>query len=87
MPPNLLLRRFAEAVPPAQVFHRDAGIRFAQKTYDLLFRISLLHIQSPSSWGLDSKSACYSKPGGRRGSNGGERQTLAPHRKLLFSSK
>src|SRR5690606_11170299 len=25
-----------------------------------------LHVQSPSRWGLDSKSPCYSKPGGRR---------------------
>ncbi|WP_347260794.1 acetyltransferase, partial [Rudaea sp.] len=37
-----------------------------QKTDDLFFGKALLHIQSPSRWGLDSKSSCYSKAGGRR---------------------
>ncbi|WP_229814962.1 hypothetical protein, partial [Vulcaniibacterium thermophilum] len=33
---------------------------------DLLFGKTLLHVQSPCRWGLDSRSPCYSKAGGRR---------------------
>ncbi|MHB1059920.1 MAG: hypothetical protein ACYC0F_18760, partial [Rhodanobacter sp.] len=42
------------------------GVRLAQEADDLFFGKSLLHVQSPSVGGLDSKLRCYSKPGGRR---------------------
>jgi hypothetical protein len=42
------------------------GVGLTQKADDLFFRKSLLHVQSPGQVGLDSKSLCYSKPGGRR---------------------
>ena len=37
-----------------------------QEANDLFFGKALLHVQSPSRWGLNSKSLCYSKLGGRR---------------------
>ncbi|GGA40911.1 hypothetical protein GCM10010981_32670 [Dyella nitratireducens] len=49
-----------------QLLDRHAGVRFSQEADDLFFSKSLLHVQSPSVGGLDSKSLCYSKPGGRR---------------------
>ncbi|WP_372722514.1 hypothetical protein, partial [Immundisolibacter sp.] len=45
---------------------RHAGVGFTQEANDLLFGKPLLHVQSPGQVGLDSKSPCYSKPGGRR---------------------
>ncbi|MFZ5660623.1 MAG: hypothetical protein ACOY5C_12310, partial [Pseudomonadota bacterium] len=45
---------------------RHAGIRLPQKTNDLLFRKSLLHVQSPSVRELDSKATRYSIQGERR---------------------
>ncbi|WP_425487583.1 integrase arm-type DNA-binding domain-containing protein [Marilutibacter spongiae] len=53
-------------MPAAQLLHRHAGFAFTQETDDLFFGKALLHVQSPSAWGLDSKSPCYSKVGGRR---------------------
>src|SRR3546814_5652841 len=50
----------------AQLLHRHAGFRLTQEADDLLFGKPLLHVQSPSDGGLDSKPRCYSKPGGRR---------------------
>ncbi|MCX7515417.1 hypothetical protein, partial [Frateuria sp. STR12] len=40
--------------------------RLTQEADDLLFGKTLLHVQSPSNGGLDSKPMCYSKAGGRR---------------------
>ncbi|WP_240099897.1 hypothetical protein, partial [Thermomonas flagellata] len=37
-----------------------------QEADDLFFGKTLLHVQSPCCWGLDSRSRRYSKPGGRR---------------------
>ena len=42
-------------------------IGLLQEADDLLFRKPLLHVQPPSSEGLDSKPICYSNAGGRRG--------------------
>ncbi|GAP66864.1 hypothetical protein MBSD_n2179 [Mizugakiibacter sediminis] len=50
----------------AKVLHRQAGFRLTQEADDLLFGKALLHVQSPSDGGLDSKPQCYSKAGGRR---------------------
>ncbi|MGB6145940.1 MAG: hypothetical protein WBG33_16745, partial [Rhodanobacter sp.] len=41
-------------------------LRLTQEADDLLFGKALLHVQSPSDGGLDSKPMCYSKAGGRR---------------------
>ncbi|MGH7175364.1 MAG: Z1 domain-containing protein, partial [Candidatus Acidiferrales bacterium] len=53
-------------MPAAHVLDRHTTVGLTQKADDLFFGKSLLHVQSPSLWGLDSKSACYSKAGGRR---------------------
>lgn len=42
---------------------------FAQEADDLLFGRTLLHVQSPSCGGLNSKPGRYSNPGGRRFGN------------------
>ncbi len=44
-----------KAMPSARLLHRNARVRFLQKPNDLLFAESLLHVQSPSAQGLDSK--------------------------------
>ncbi|MFC5437223.1 hypothetical protein ACFPME_11690, partial [Rhodanobacter umsongensis] len=41
-------------------------VSLAQEADDLFFGKPLLHVQSPSVGGLDSKPRCYSKEGGRR---------------------
>jgi hypothetical protein len=61
-----VVRSLAEAVLAAQLLDRHARIRISQKADDLVFGKPLLHVQSPSVGGLDSKSLRYSKPGGRR---------------------
>ncbi|HGM6325917.1 DUF4113 domain-containing protein [Stenotrophomonas maltophilia] len=53
-------------MPSAQVLHPHAGIGLTQEADDLFLGKTLLHVQSPWVAGLDSKSPCYSKPGGRR---------------------
>lgn len=55
-----LVGRLIKPAPSAIVFHRRASLHLIQEANDL-FGNSLLHIQSPYSWGLDSKSAYYSK--------------------------
>ncbi|WP_220479255.1 hypothetical protein, partial [Marilutibacter spongiae] len=42
------------------------GLGLTQEADDLLFGKALLHVQSPYSGELDSRSPRYSKPGGRR---------------------
>ncbi|WP_282270126.1 hypothetical protein, partial [Stenotrophomonas sp. PS02298] len=42
------------------------GLCLTQEANDLLFGKALLHVQSPSRWGLNSKSPRYSKSGERR---------------------
>src|SRR3546814_6092108 len=61
-----VVRGLAEAMLAAQLLHRHAGFRLTQEADDLLFGKPLLHVQSPSDGGLDSKPRCYSKPGGDR---------------------
>src|SRR5690606_21070818 len=61
-----VIRGFAEAVPAAQVLDRQAGLGLTQEADDLFFGKTLLHVQSPCRWGLDSRSRRYSKVGGRR---------------------
>ena len=39
-----------EAVAATQIRHRQTRLRFPQKANDLLFRKSLLHVQSPVTW-------------------------------------
>jgi hypothetical protein len=66
MPPNLLRHRrgLAETVLAAQILDRHAGLDLTQEGNDLLFGKTLLHVQSPSRGGLDSKLGRYSNPGG-----------------------
>src|SRR5690606_1969577 len=59
----------AEAVLAAQFLDRQPGLGLTQEADDLLFGKTPLHVQSPSRWGLDSKSSRYSKAGGRRFAN------------------
>src|SRR5690606_29767378 len=65
--PPQVVRRLAEAVLAAQLLDRQSGLGLAQEADDLLFGKALLHVQSPRFGELDSRSPCYSKPGGRRG--------------------
>src|SRR6185312_4633940 len=64
--PPQVVGGLAEAVLAAQLLDRQTGIRLTQEADDLFFGKALLHVQSPSVGGLDSKRPCYSKPGGRR---------------------
>ena len=48
--------RLREPVPSTQVLDRYSGVRLTQEPDDLLVSIPLLHVQSPSVIGLDSKS-------------------------------
>src|SRR5690606_20920646 len=61
-----VVRRLAEAVLAAQLLDRHPGLGLTQEADDLLFGKALLHVQSPCSGELDSRSPRYSKPGGRR---------------------
>src|SRR3546814_17215809 len=61
-----VVRGFAEAVLATQLLDRQPGLGLTQEADDLLFGKALLHVQSPCSGELDSRSRRYSKPGGRR---------------------
>src|SRR5690606_17407265 len=56
----------AKAVLAAQLLDRQPRLGLTQEADDLFLGKALLHVQSPSRWGLDSKSLRYSKAGGRR---------------------
>ena len=71
-----ILKQYDAGVPVKDIC-RQAGLGLAQEADDLLFGKALLHAQSPSGWGLDSKSTCYSKMGGRRGGEGALRGNVA----------
>jgi len=47
-----------------------AAVGLTKKPNDLFFRVSLLHVQSPSKFRLDSNVTCYSRWGGSQGSDG-----------------
>src|SRR3546814_45785 len=61
-----VVRGFAEAVLATQLLDRQPGLGLTQEADDLLFGKALLHVQSPCSGELDSRSRRYSKPGGDR---------------------
>jgi len=52
MPPNLTapegVARLRETVPAAKLLYREAGVCLSQKTNDLFFGKTLLHVRSPS---------------------------------------
>src|SRR5690606_13592 len=68
--PPQVVRGLAETVLAAQLLDRQSGLGLTQEADDLLFGKALLHVQSPCSGELDSRSPRYSKPGGRRGRYG-----------------